>query len=152
MFIIRKTFKVPIGHRLSKHQGLCKNIHGHNLKIEVQVSSPTLNQNDMVMDFSDLKEMVKTYIERLDHCALLNINDKENVQYIHNCDYKVQLFPGDPTAEALARYLYQELSDKFEKLPQRIQLDYVHVWENENSMAGYHGERSVEIRTSRRFK
>jgi 6-pyruvoyltetrahydropterin/6-carboxytetrahydropterin synthase len=79
MYKIEKRFTVPIGHRLSKHPGLCSSIHGHNLTILVGVKSPTLNTNDMVIDFSNLKDIVNEVIKVWDHCLLLNECD-ENIE------------------------------------------------------------------------
>ena len=80
MYKVTKLFKVPIGHRLSCHKGLCKNIHGHNLKIEVEVSCEELNENGMVIDFSDLKAMTNEIIDEWDHALFINFMDQEIVK------------------------------------------------------------------------
>lgn len=144
MYSVRKIFRVPIGHRLSKHKGLCKNIHGHNLKIEVQLKTSVLNcVNDMVMDFKDIKEMVNYLIKKLDHCTLLNTNDKDFIKFYGdkklNFDF-IGCIGEDPTAEVLSRHLYtsihKHLKDKTEYYA-GVSLDFVRVWENDDSMAEY---------------
>lgn len=139
MYRIRKLFTIPIGHRLSKHEGLCKNIHGHNLKIEVQVKCDVLDNNDMAVDFGILKKEVKKILDKFDHTTLLNIKDQTNYQYCMGKEYRVFTLDGDPTAEMFSAFLFHEIK-KLELFndPNRIlSLDFVRIWENENSMAEY---------------
>ena len=90
MYNVTRTFRIPVGHRLSCHQGLCKNIHGHNLKLQVSLKSESLNDNYMVIDFADLKEMVNKIIKKWDHCLILNESD---VEYVENMsERKMKLF------------------------------------------------------------
>mgnify|MGYP001089992700 CR=1 FL=1 len=81
MYKVCKTFKVPIGHRLSKHKGLCKNVHGHNLKLEIQLSCHTLDENDMVIDFGDLKYVVGDFLSKFDHATIFNPTDIMNIEF-----------------------------------------------------------------------
>ena len=62
MYHLAKEFKFAMGHRLSKHMGLCKNFHGHNYTVGVGVRSNQLNDNGMVMDFSHLKAVVSGFL------------------------------------------------------------------------------------------
>jgi len=48
MYKVEKKFTLPIGHRLSKHQGRCFSLHGHNFTVLVGVKAELLNENDMV--------------------------------------------------------------------------------------------------------
>jgi len=65
--IITKTFTFDSSHSLSWHKGKCKNLHGHTYKLEVSIKGE-LNENGIVMDFSDLKKIVKKIIlEKYDH-------------------------------------------------------------------------------------
>lgn len=131
MYYITKTFNVPVGHRLSKHKGKCKNFHGHNLKIEVTVSSKVLNEDDMVMDFSILKEIVNKEIISWDHGMFLNKNDSE-CKLLNECI--TNLFDSDPTAEVLCRYLYDKLTYA---LPFGVNIHSICIWEADDSKAEY---------------
>ena len=146
MFRIKKSFKVPIGHRLMKHSGLCKNIHGHNIKIDVQLSCHGLDQNDMVMDFGILSNLIGNILIGLDHATLLNSEDTESIKYVRTCgfeDKKLFIFPSDPTAEYLAYWIYDQLKAK---IPNKyINLDYVAVWESDDAVAIFDGcEKDVK--------
>lgn len=146
MFRIKKSFKIPIGHRLMKHNGLCKNIHGHNIKIDVQLSCHGLDNNDMVMDFGILSNLVGYMITALDHATLLNSEDTESIKYVKSCGFeekKLFVFPSDPTAEYLAYWIYDQLKAKIPN--QYINLDYVAVWESDDAVAIFDGcEKDVK--------
>ncbi|MEN6294205.1 MAG: 6-carboxytetrahydropterin synthase [Methanobacterium sp.] len=146
MFRIKKSFKLPIGHRLMKHNGLCKNIHGHNIKIDIQLSCHGLDNNDMVMDFGIISNLVGHIITGLDHATLLNKEDEESIKYVKTCGYedkKLFVFPSDPTAEYLAYWIYDQLKPR---IPNKyINLDYVAVWESDDAVAIFDGcEKDVK--------
>ena len=137
MFSVTKTFRVSCGHRLSKHSGLCKNFHGHNLRIQVTVSSRSLNSDGMIMDFSELKGMVMEIIDDWDHALFLNVDDKELVDLMRDKGMRVLLTPGDPTAERMCQELLFALREKFQARSKPIHVRRVRIWENDDSMAEY---------------
>lgn len=78
MITVTKIFHFEAAHFLPKHQGKCKRLHGHTYKLEVTVSRLKhlcpINDDGMVVDFSDLKKVVqKEIIEQVDHELLNNI-------------------------------------------------------------------------------
>ena len=141
MYSVAKTFHVPIGHRLSKHKGACKNFHGHNLKITVVISSVKLDSNDMVIDFSVLKKLVNNAaLKSWDHCCILNMNDKKNDEYMRKNGYNVFTIECDPTSEALCRILYEELDGELKrnkKIRRTLYVEKVRIWESDDSWAEY---------------
>jgi len=139
MYKIKRTFDFPMSHRLSKHKEKCKNLHGHNFKIIVCVKSETLDKNDMVMDFSELKEILKPIEESLDHSMVLNETDVQLKKNIEACleGSKVILFPYDPTAEKIAEGIFKTIELYLDSINQDISVDYVEVFENERSSAIY---------------
>jgi 6-pyruvoyltetrahydropterin/6-carboxytetrahydropterin synthase len=140
MYRIERRFTLPIGHRLSKHGGRCKSIHGHNFAVLVGVKSHQLNKNDMVMDFTDLKDIVNGYLDTLDHCLLLNECDPmgEVVESVKEF-IRMKRVPFDPTAERLAEEVYNTVEKGLKQLynDDNVVMDYVTVYENENSKATY---------------
>jgi 6-pyruvoyltetrahydropterin/6-carboxytetrahydropterin synthase len=138
MYKIKKIFKVPTGHRLSKHEGDCKNFHGHNLKIEVVLISDALNSNDMVLDFKILSDIMKPVLKTLDHACLLNSLDKSSLDFVLAQNMKVFVFPNsDPTAETIAKSIFDHLSIQLEK-EEHIEVLEVTVWENDDNAAVYY--------------
>jgi len=138
MYTLKKLFSVPIGHRLSKHCGLCKNIHGHNLKIEVVVKAEVLNDNDMVIDFSDLKVMVTDILDLFDHTTIVNSYDTETIDFLERAGYRIETISKDnvdPTAEVFSKYLFDLL--RMQCYGQLYMIKEVTVWENDGSAATY---------------
>ena len=77
---ITKEFKFEMAHALYGYDGLCANIHGHSYKLWVTVKGEVKNENGhtkdgMLMDFTDLKSIVKPEIvDKYDHSLVLNAN------------------------------------------------------------------------------
>lgn len=137
MFKIKKVFRVPTGHRLSKHKGDCKNFHGHNLKIEVTIQSDILDDNDMVMDFKTLSDLMKPIIKTLDHCLLLNSQDEKYAKFAMSENLKLFTFTNaDPTAEIIAKSIFDYLVLKIGE-QEHIKVKKVKIWENDDSSAIY---------------
>ncbi|MGA9098800.1 MAG: 6-carboxytetrahydropterin synthase QueD, partial [Methanotrichaceae archaeon] len=58
-------------HSLPGYQGKCANLHGHTYKVEVVIEGP-IGENGFVMDFFQLKKILNSVLEDLDHS---NLND-----------------------------------------------------------------------------
>jgi len=112
---ICKTFTFAAAHRLPYHKGLCNNLHGHNYKLEVEVSAAKLH-NGMVIDFADLKSIVKK--------AILQTHDHVNLN-----DYYT-----NPTAEVMAQNIFGILNGLLWDT-KKICLDRVRLWETDTSWA-----------------
>ncbi|MGB0173243.1 MAG: 6-pyruvoyl trahydropterin synthase family protein, partial [Flavobacteriaceae bacterium] len=77
MSIIRvtKSFSFETGHALYGYDGLCKNVHGHSYKLHVTVVGRPIDdqnhvKNGMVIDFKDLKTIVKSeVVDVFDHAT-----------------------------------------------------------------------------------
>lgn len=64
------TFHFSSSHKLTKYQGKCENLHGHNYKLIVTIEGD-IQDNGIVMDFKEIKEIVnEKIIEKLDHTHL----------------------------------------------------------------------------------
>lgn len=137
MFRIEKRFTFPMGHRLSKHKGRCFSLHGHNFTVLIGVKSQTLNEDDMVIDFSQLKALASSLLDGFDHCLLLNETDQDMHNKFEELGMRVMTITTDPTAERIAELLYKALRDVFIRDELGILMDYVTVYENENSKATY---------------
>ena len=96
---ITKQFTFETGHALYGHDGKCKNIHGHSYKLSVTIFGKPLEDSKsskfgMIMDFSDLKKIVKEEIVNpLDHATIFNKNTP-HLQLANNLksiDHKVVL-------------------------------------------------------------
>ena len=94
---ITKQFNFETGHALYGYDGACRNVHGHSYKLFVTViGSPNDDSNNvkygMVIDFSDLKKIVKEEVViPFDHATVLNINSphKELAEEMESRGHKV---------------------------------------------------------------
>lgn len=138
MYRIEKKFTLPIGHRLSKHNGRCHSLHGHNIDIYVGLKAETLNENDMIIDFSELKRLVNTILDEYDHVLIVNNNDSEWAKKLESeLHMRIKVLGVDPTAEVLSAHFFNRLDSMFRGYSADFYLDYVTVYENENSKATY---------------
>ena len=137
---ITKKFTFESGHALYGHDGKCKNIHGHSYKLYVTViGEPIADRNSpkfgMIIDFSDLKSMVKKEIvEEFDHSIILNQNSPhvELAQVLQSKEQKIVLVDYQPTIEGMVIDIANKIK---KKLPENIQLHSLKLKETETSYA-----------------
>ena len=117
---IAKSFSAA--HRLKEIGGRCEDLHGHNFKVEVTVTGRELNEQDLLIDFRDLKTWTLEILEDLDHKYL---NDLETFKGVN------------PSSERLARTIYDRL--QFRCRTSAVTVSKVTVWESENARVSYRG-------------
>ena len=54
---LRMDFPFSSSHILPRHPGRCRNLHGHNYVLQVQVKGPVDPSSGMVVDFDDLSRL-----------------------------------------------------------------------------------------------
>ncbi|MEE4177639.1 MAG: 6-carboxytetrahydropterin synthase [Bacteroides sp.] len=103
---ITKEFRFEAAHALWNYDGLCKNIHGHSYILYVTIKgSPVSDPEDpkfgMVMDFSQLKKIVKdAIIGQLDHSLMVNANTPhKDLAEASQMFGRVVALPYQPTCE-----------------------------------------------------
>ena len=131
MYSVTKRIEFCYGHRLLDYDGICRHPHGHNGLVEVEVRSGELDTRNMVCDFSDIKRVVKGWIDRdLDHKMLLR-RDDPLVKVLQQLGEPVYICESNPTAEHIAKIIYQHAAR--EGLP----VVRVKLWETPTSFAEY---------------
>jgi 6-pyruvoyltetrahydropterin/6-carboxytetrahydropterin synthase len=99
-------------HRLLGYVGKCRHIHGHNCKVVVTVSTEKLSNVGMVVDFSEIQQLIGSWIsENLDHSAILH-KDDPLVPILLELGEPVYPLVHNPTAENIARLLFAVAVDK----------------------------------------
>lgn len=91
---------LPEGHR-------CRNLHGHNYRVEVVVSGQ-LDPRGFVMDFAEVDAGIMPIVKQIDHRLLNEIEGLEN-----------------PTAEIIASWFFQRIKG----------CESVRVYENDDCWA-----------------
>ncbi|VTS03687.1 6-pyruvoyl trahydropterin synthase family protein [Tuwongella immobilis] len=131
MFRVTREFEFCFGHRLLNYQGKCQNIHGHNGKAVITLGSKELDSLGMVIDFVQIKRVMKTWIDdTLDHKLLLQ-KDDPIIPYLQQ--HGLPVFPMDenPTTENIAKLIYEVAKSK------GLPILEVTMWETEYSYATY---------------
>lgn len=137
---ITKHFDFESAHALYGYDGKCKNIHGHSYHIYVTVIGTPIEddkhpKNGMVMDFGDLKVIVKREIvSKFDHAVVLNENSphRELANTINEYSHKVVLVPYQPTSENMLIDFAERIQSQ---LPQNVLLHSLKLYETANSYA-----------------
>ena len=137
---ITKQFNFETGHALYGYDGKCKNVHGHSYKLSVTVIGQPITDNSqvkygMVIDFSDLKKIVKEEIvDVFDHATVFNKNTPhiELAKELKARDHHVILVDYQPTSEMMVI----DFADKIkQRLPKNIELFSLRLQETESSFA-----------------
>ena len=133
MYSVTKKIDFCYGHRLLDYDGVCKHPHGHNAIAEVEIRTDDLDTRNMVVDFSDIKRVVKGWIDReLDHKMILR-HDDPLVAPLQALGEPIYVLESNPTVERIARLIFDV--SKGEGLP----VVRVTVWETPTSWATYAG-------------
>jgi 6-pyruvoyltetrahydropterin/6-carboxytetrahydropterin synthase len=131
MYSVTKRIDFCYGHRLLDYDGICKHPHGHNAVADVEVRTDQLDGRNMVCDFSDIKRIVKGWIDReIDHKMVLR-HDDPLVDPLRQLGEPMYLLDSNPTVERIARLIYEHARG------QGLPVMRVTVWETPTSFAAY---------------
>jgi 6-pyruvoyltetrahydropterin/6-carboxytetrahydropterin synthase len=115
---IKKSFSAA--HLLKEIGGKCEELHGHNFLVEVSVAAESLNSEGLLIDFRVVKRWTDEILDKLDH------------KYLNELEF----FKGlNPSSEQIARFLYEQISEKAR--PSKVAVSQVTVWESENACVSY---------------
>lgn len=131
MFRVTRQIDFCYGHRLLNYNGKCRFLHGHNGRAEIVIEAPQLDALGMVLDFSDIKRVVSTWIDNtLDHRMLLHRDDPA-VKFLQEMGEPLFLMDENPTAENIARLIFDFTAEAgFPIIEARL-------WETPNCHASY---------------
>jgi len=130
---ITREYTWEMGHALYRHKGKCYNPHGHNYRMEVEVSGEVDETTGMVVDFSDLDDVIKPHLEEYyDHSFHVNANDPR----FHDATWATSHAYYEPTAERLAMGLYHDI---LEELPENLLIERLTLYETDKSSATVRG-------------
>jgi 6-pyruvoyltetrahydropterin/6-carboxytetrahydropterin synthase len=98
MYYIKKRIEISASHSLQlDYPSKCSNQHGHNWIITIYCKAKELNNNNMVVDFTQIKEKIHT---QLDH---KNLNE---------------VLSFNPTAENIARWCVEQIPEAYKAVIQ----------------------------------
>jgi 6-pyruvoyltetrahydropterin/6-carboxytetrahydropterin synthase len=116
---IEETFAA--GHALRNYRGKCENVHGHNYRCQVSVQGEELDEIGLLVDFVELKRVVHSVLDRMDH------------QWLNE-------FPPfdvlNPSAENMAKFIYDEVTAGLQGL-RGVKIGSIRLWETDTASATY---------------
>ncbi|MFW5769862.1 MAG: 6-carboxytetrahydropterin synthase QueD [Spirochaetota bacterium] len=124
MYILTVEDSFAAAHQLHGYMGKCENLHGHNWKIELEVAGHVLNDIGLLIDFHDLKDILKSVLADLDHG---NLNETELFSKIN------------PSSENIAHHISTAVQKRISEgnFGENIHVRAVTVWESGTSRCTY---------------
>ncbi len=106
-----RRIEFDCGHRVIGHKNKCQYLHGHRYVLEITASSEKLNDLGMVVDFGELKDVMKGWIDQnFDHNVILHTDDKELGDFVsRHTGQKIYYLDTNPTAENIALHLKSDI-------------------------------------------
>lgn len=142
-----KEFTFDCAHLLTGHQGLCANLHGHTYKLQVELEGQLIDagpSKGMVIDFSDLKALVKERIvDVFDHAfiywgkAAEDTAERKLAMVACECGMRTVALFERPTAEYMSQLFFQTIEQELHN--SNIRVTAIRLWETPTSYAEYRG-------------
>ena len=118
MYKLTTYTELELGHRLRTSYAMkCQHFHGHRYEVEITVSSDHLNEDNMVVDFKKLKEIVKRVLDdQWDHAFCLK-EDDPMVEYPKKDEHieRLHIVSFNPTLEWMVKHWFEELNKAFKE-------------------------------------
>jgi len=111
------------GHYLRNYKGKCERPHGHNYRVRVTLSGQELDPAGLLLDFKDLKDVLRPVVNYLDHQMM---NELEPFTTLN------------PSAENIARYFFDQTNAHLKGATNgRVRVKDVTIWETDTTTASY---------------
>lgn len=108
---IAKEFHWEMAHRLPYHKKGCQNIHGHSYRMFVEIEGVP-GPTGMLMDYGELKALVKPLVDELDHAFFCSNDDTATKAFLQTNGFKAVYVDFYTTAENLTFYLTMKIKEK----------------------------------------
>ena len=138
MYTLKTNASFDSAHFLSGYEGKCSNIHGHRWKVEIEAGNEKLdtegNTRGMIVDFSKLKEDLKSITDFLDHCLIIEKGTLKprTMEALMDENFRVVEIDFRPTAENFSQYFYKQMAEKGYNIVRAT------VYETPNNCATYY--------------
>ena len=138
---IEVKIRFRYAHRLlPPYKGKCNNVHGEGGTLILIFESNKLDKNDMVFDFGEVKKNIKKLVDdNLDHAYIFKTGDEVG-EFLKSKNYKIFEFSNQPTAENIARFVY-DITSLF--YPQIKRVGSIESFED--SIAWYERDKNIII-------
>lgn len=160
MYLVTKELEFCYSHRLFRYRGKCNMVHGHNAKVLLTYGcyDGDLDSQGMVIDFTVIRKGVQKWLDdNWDHKMILfdddtlvkmidsfditsDLEEGEVINDAYNClKWSLCKVPFNPTAENMARYIFEVAKKELSKLKieNNVVVVEVKVYETPTSYATY---------------
>ncbi len=122
MYLLKVEESFDAAHWLRDYEGDCARLHGHHWTVEMSIAGQELGRGDLLIDFVDVKRMLRDVLGALDHRCINEVPPFDEIS---------------PTSESLARYLYRALKDQLAQVAPGLRLAEVRVSESPQTAVIY---------------
>ena len=136
---VTREFTFEMAHVLMNYDGPCRNVHGHSYRLFVTLAGKPVNdpenpKNGMVIDFTELKNIVlKKIVNQLDHSVVVSKDfDREKMEMMTKTFGNTVIVDYQPTCENLVADFAERLKNN---MPAGIQLHSLRLFETAKSYA-----------------
>ncbi len=133
MFRLEVKDHFDAAHRLLGYEGKCSSTHGHKVDVVVGIQGNKLDDLGMLVDFSEVKKVLKERLDKYDHKLILNTEDIRGRDTFYE-DEIVCLF-GNPTAENFAYILFVQLGNCLNCKEYKV--EFIKVYESPDCCVTY---------------
>jgi 6-pyruvoyltetrahydropterin/6-carboxytetrahydropterin synthase len=141
---VTKEFGFEMAHVLWNYDGPCRNVHGHSYRLFVTLTgkpseNPDDPKNGMVIDFTDLKKIIKLQIiNEFDHSVVVGKkHDKEKIEMFRKLFGNTVVVDYQPTCENLVADFASRIKSS---LPSGVKLHNLKLYETASSFAEWFAE------------
>ncbi len=129
MYRLKVEESFDAAHWLREYEGPCARLHGHHWTVEVSVAGRELGRSGLLIDFLDLKAMLREILGAFDHSCINEVAPFDELS---------------PTSENLARHLHRELARRIAEHAPSLRLEQVRVSESPQTAVVYSEEGEAE--------
>ena len=126
MFVLTIEDYFASAHQLRGYKGKCENIHGHNWRVILSVKGDVLNDIGLLIDFNDLKDILKKITGYLDH---KNLNDIEPFTAIN------------PSSENIAEFIAARAQEEINRINPDLLVESITIWESNTSRCTFYPDK-----------
>lgn len=118
MYYLRSEQSFDAAHFLAGYDGKCRNLHGHRWRVVAEIKGDRLSEDTqhrgMLIDFGELKQVLKELCDRMDHSLIYEAGSlrETTVSAMREENFRMVELPFRPTAEHFARYFFDQLKEK----------------------------------------
>jgi 6-pyruvoyltetrahydropterin/6-carboxytetrahydropterin synthase len=136
---ITREFSFEMAHALKNYDGPCRNVHGHSYRLFVTLTGTPVSEtenpkNGMIIDFTDLKDIVlKKIINLFDHSVVVS-NDygHEKMEMMKKTFGNTVIVDYQPTCENLVADFAERLKNQ---MPKGVKVHSLRLFETAKSCA-----------------